>query len=344
MMRAFNVTGIIESKVCWMRFRIIALLAVLLAAGCVEQPTEATACPRPYLQVGGDCCLDENGDRICDRDKPVCVKPYLQFTDTCCLDADANLICDRDEVTGEHATTTLPATTTTAAPQPEERPPDYYPPTTTLAYRGCLVYSDCKPYEVPGCDGEGRLISDTYGPMGCVGGRCVYRVTKDIGAWHCQDWEVCVPGDGCVRKEATTTTLRTTTTVTYVYGGFDAITSRLGERYREEQGSLATTTTTTLPCIDPDGGRKYNTRAVNVTGYFGYNKTNVIGASEYCMDDGELLEFYCQSGVLESVTRECVGRCLEGRCCARDGGVCESDRDCCAGSCRPLGLEYHCVG
>ena len=26
-------------------------------------------CPRPYIQVGGDCCLYEDGDRICDRDE-----------------------------------------------------------------------------------------------------------------------------------------------------------------------------------------------------------------------------------------------------------------------------------
>jgi len=327
-----------------MRLWIIPILAVLLAAGCIEQPVSAKVCPRPYLLVGGDCCLDENGDRICDRDKPVCLKPYVSFANTCCLDEDGDRICDRDQAVREPATTaTEPPTTTTTMARPEERPPTIYPTTTTLLGRGCLVYSDCKPYEVPGCDGEGRVIADTYGPMGCVDGRCVYRVTKDIGAWHCQDWEVCVPDAGCVRKDATTTTLGTTTTVTYVYGSYDKITGRLGERYREIQGSLATTTTTSLPCLDSDGGRKYDLQALNVTGYFGYNRTYVRDGSEYCVDGREVVEFYCQSGILESITRDCPGRCLSGRCCAKEGGVCESERDCCAGSCRPVGLEYHCV-
>lgn len=31
--------------------------------------TTLPLCPRPYIQVGGDCCLDGNANRICDRDE-----------------------------------------------------------------------------------------------------------------------------------------------------------------------------------------------------------------------------------------------------------------------------------
>lgn len=33
-----------------------------------EPPTPQ--CNPPYILVGGECCLDQNSDRICDRDKP----------------------------------------------------------------------------------------------------------------------------------------------------------------------------------------------------------------------------------------------------------------------------------
>ena len=40
----------------------------LLVSGCINP---GPVCNRPYIQVGYDCCLDEDDNRICDRDKPV---------------------------------------------------------------------------------------------------------------------------------------------------------------------------------------------------------------------------------------------------------------------------------
>lgn len=43
------------------------LIVVLLLCGCIDQ---STTCNKPYILVGKDCCLDENNDGICDKDKP----------------------------------------------------------------------------------------------------------------------------------------------------------------------------------------------------------------------------------------------------------------------------------
>lgn len=51
---------------------IIALLtlAVLIISGCKEDITGgAVVCNKPYILVGGDCCLDKDDNSICDKDE-----------------------------------------------------------------------------------------------------------------------------------------------------------------------------------------------------------------------------------------------------------------------------------
>ena len=49
---------------------LLALAAVLLFSGCIQQPaTLTTTCPSNYMKIGNDCCLDANGNGICDRDE-----------------------------------------------------------------------------------------------------------------------------------------------------------------------------------------------------------------------------------------------------------------------------------
>jgi len=45
------------------------ILGVILISGCIgsQKPT----CNKPYILVGNECCLDENDDGICDKDKPI---------------------------------------------------------------------------------------------------------------------------------------------------------------------------------------------------------------------------------------------------------------------------------
>ena len=44
--------------------RYLIILAVLLLYGC-----DQLVCNSPYIQVGGDCCLDTDGNKICDKDE-----------------------------------------------------------------------------------------------------------------------------------------------------------------------------------------------------------------------------------------------------------------------------------
>jgi len=50
-----------------MRGASVLLGLLLFFSGCIQQ---GPVCNRPYIPVGGDCCLDENGDGICDRESP----------------------------------------------------------------------------------------------------------------------------------------------------------------------------------------------------------------------------------------------------------------------------------
>jgi hypothetical protein len=44
----------------------IIILAVSLI-GCAQQ--QSLVCNKPYIQVGTECCVDENDNRVCDRDE-----------------------------------------------------------------------------------------------------------------------------------------------------------------------------------------------------------------------------------------------------------------------------------
>lgn len=54
---------------------VLLVLGVVLISGCTQKQEAPVmtnlGCNRPYIKVGNDCCLDEDGDSICDRDKPV---------------------------------------------------------------------------------------------------------------------------------------------------------------------------------------------------------------------------------------------------------------------------------
>ncbi len=79
--------------------RIALFLAALLLSGCLAQ---TPVCDRPYILVGSGCCLDEDADRICDRDKPVTT---TQPPTTSTVMAETS--------------TTEAATSTTAPPKPK---------------------------------------------------------------------------------------------------------------------------------------------------------------------------------------------------------------------------------
>jgi len=291
------------------------------------------SCDRPYSLVYGVCCLDEDADGICDSDKPVCRRPYIFIGDGCCLDSDVDGICDRDQVvaatvsststtgvTGSSVSTSVAPAPTTVADSPSQE---------------CDILADCAIYENVTCDDMGRSVVVHYNPVICSKGKCIYRSSREIAAHSCLPSQVCVNGVGCTWDATTSTT--STLKIDY---DFSQILDRVSERHSQD----TTTTSTTLPaCLDPDGGKKYAESSLNVSGFYDYNDTYLYGLSERCLSVKSLLEYYCVSGDLKSVTYDCPGQCIGGRCCLKESDVCESDKQCCSGICRAVGLTKHCL-
>jgi hypothetical protein len=315
------------------------ILAVLLVSACMEQAPTTPACSKPYILVGAGCCLDENSDGVCDKDKPVCVKPYILVGNDCCLDMDGNGACDKDQPT----TTVTEVTTSTAKSVVSTTASTIPPASGEVTGSGCVTIYDCPPYYRLKCDEDNRVVNITYGPVSCSGGICRFRQTEDIGATHCYDWETCV-GGVCVSKEQTTTTTISMTTTTALYPNIQRIIERIANREAEISAYMATTTTVPpIGCYDSDSGIKYNLRSGNVTGYFRYNDTYMQDVQEFCQNSQTLVEYYCETNEVVSFIHECPSSCVMGHCCGGVGNTCENDRDCCSGSCRLVGLTNHCV-
>ncbi len=72
---------------CMRYLILLALAAVLLFSGCIQQPatpaptTPEITCPTNYMKIGNACCLDANGNGICDRDEQA---PPVQQNATAC--------------------------------------------------------------------------------------------------------------------------------------------------------------------------------------------------------------------------------------------------------------------
>lgn len=47
---------------------ILILLTVFFISGCITGNVVQDSCNAPYTYMGGDCCLDKNQDKICDKD------------------------------------------------------------------------------------------------------------------------------------------------------------------------------------------------------------------------------------------------------------------------------------
>jgi len=124
----------------------------------------------------------------------VCNPPYLRIGDSCCLDKDGNGICDKDE---QSTTTTLKpmvSTTTTVAPSP--------PSTTVLAavtstqpLTKCNTNADCGgPVNYTKCS-DGKVIMYSETPI------CTHPGTPEAKCTmksKTSPYEACVEGERCV--------------------------------------------------------------------------------------------------------------------------------------------------
>ena len=306
------------------------MVFIFLLAGCIYSEPR---CLDPYMLHMGECCLDENADGICDKDKPVCKKPYITYANTCCLDKDANKICDEHESVVETtqqmiSTSTLPTTTFTSTTSTSTS-------STIAADFECVRLEDCESFNNVTCDSLGREVYVAVTPVICSDGKCVYRSSKETSAYPCLSTHVCINGQGCVNIE---NVVVTSTTLIYRYD-YSNILNRVAERNVQ---STSTTTTTIPDCIDSDMGREYYKFSENVSGVFFYNGT-VINTSEYCLDGKNLIEYYCESGYLKSRNYECRNVCVDGRCCVSNNNRCLSDKDCCSGRCKTIGFTSYCL-
>ncbi len=314
-----------------MRIRFFLAVLVVFTLGCVSQ---GPSCQRPYSDLAGDCCLDENQDRICDRDKPVCTPPYMNVGNTCCLDGDENELCDKDEA----PPSTYPAATTLQLPETTTSTTSSVriPTTSTISQAvECISIYDCVTSENIFCNSRGEVVYVQVTPVYCREGKCVFRSSQEISAYPCMRNEICVAGKGCLGPEMIN---HTTTTLVYRYD-YSGIIDRVKERANK---TTTSTSTTTLPCFDSDGGLKYFETSLNASGTYLYNNT-FVSTSEHCSDSKALVEYFCESGFLKSRVTDCPGLCMSGKCCKTESSVCSSNKECCSGVCASIGLRHQCI-
>ena len=101
----------------------------------------------------------------------VCNPPYIRVGATCCLDRNGNSICDKDETwpkttTSTTSTTTLPTTSTTVKPRPV----------------ACTVNSDCGEEKTTRICYNGDVYLKTESPYctrpGTTYSRCIIKVNR----------------------------------------------------------------------------------------------------------------------------------------------------------------------
>ena len=121
-----------------------------------------------------------------------CSDPYVKIGDSCCVDGDGNGICDKDEtqttITTEKSTTTIRSTTTTSTTTqaPETTTLVSTIETTTSAARTtttlkiCKTAADCGQSYLGGCTCQGVGVTKTnYKPI-CNAGVCTWRGETEI--------------------------------------------------------------------------------------------------------------------------------------------------------------------
>jgi len=87
------------------------VLGIVLFSGCNEKQQEQipTVCNEPYIQVGRDCCLDRDDNRVCDRDEEMIVATTMDESTT----VEASTTVEESTTTVETTTTAAPEITTT---------------------------------------------------------------------------------------------------------------------------------------------------------------------------------------------------------------------------------------
>ena len=69
-----------------------------------------------------------------------------------------------------------------------------------------------------------------------------------------------------------------------------------------------------ITCIDSDFGEDYLEQGITrgIEKKFSLRKN--IEKTDYCIDDKNLIEYYCENGFVKSITYKCLGNCENGKC------------------------------
>ncbi|GEM_PF-1187739 len=87
----------------------LIFLVLISVCGCTQKQhipmTTTLSCTPPYIKVGNDCCLDEDNDNSCDRDKPttstLAMSTSSSTTSTLVMDSCMNVCRIKYDQTGE---------------------------------------------------------------------------------------------------------------------------------------------------------------------------------------------------------------------------------------------------
>lgn len=175
-------------------------------------PTTTIHCPSPYILVGSECCLDKDGNQVCDKDETTTTQKQTTTTQK------QTTTTEKQTTTTAKPTTTVKKTTTT---------------TTTLPKIACYEQSDCGEtvtkkvcfnndvYEqstIPLCKNAGTPEAECINKLSSfMRGTQMKAPYEDCGSKNCYDGECVnkVPDTTTTVAGQTTTTLsgQTTTTV-----------------------------------------------------------------------------------------------------------------------------------
>jgi hypothetical protein len=121
---------------------LFALGFVALVCGCIccggtdlplpglsgQSKENAEACSAPYIQVGSECCLDDNDNSICDQDEATESTDAPEMTETTLSEEEAPMV-ETTETTEPTVSTEAPTTTATVLSVVTSTT---LPPTTTI--------------------------------------------------------------------------------------------------------------------------------------------------------------------------------------------------------------------
>ena len=152
-----------------------AIILITLFSGCLGQNN---GCSDPYVKIGDSCCVDGDGNGVCDKDESQISSTVMSITT---IISTTTTTTTQSSATTTTATTIATIETTTSAGK------------TTTTLKACKAASDCGESYLGGCTCQGEGVTKTvYKPV-CNSGTCIWRGETEI--------DKCVPGSVSTEEE-----------------------------------------------------------------------------------------------------------------------------------------------